>query len=105
LRLELLHMILFIVCDIYFRNNVTVLFYVRFSTVQAVPFVSSGTFHCSDIEKLECIVLSVAARKNSVAIVSDINSITADVWSIYACNWTLFSYIVNLHCVVPTTRQ
>jgi len=105
LRLELLHMILFIVGDIYFRNNITVLFYIRFSTVQAIPFVSSGTLHSSDIKQLESIILSIAASEYSVAVVPHIDCIAAHVWAEDAGDGSLLPDIVDLHGVVPAARE
>jgi hypothetical protein len=105
LRLELLHMILFIVCDIYFRNNVTVLFYVGFSTVKAVPFVSSGTLHSSNIKQLECIILSIAASEYSVAVIPDIDCIAAHVRAEDAGDGSLLPDIVDLHGVVPAAGE
>jgi hypothetical protein len=105
LRLELLHMILFIVGDIYFRNNVTVLFYIGFSTVQAVPFVSSGTLHGSNIKQLECIILSIAASEYSVAVVPDIDGIAAHMRAKDTRDGPLLPDIVDLHGVVPAAGE
>ena len=105
LRLELLHVFFFIVFNVYLLYDVAILVYICFSSIEAVPFVSSDTFHGSNIKKLESIILSITACEDSITIVPDINGITADMRAIYACNWSLLSDVVNLHCVIPSTGQ
>ena len=104
LRFELLHMILFIICNIYFLNNMTILFYVGFSTIETIPFVSSGALHRSDIIQLEGIILSIAASEHSIAVVSDVYGIPAHVRPKDTSDRALFSNVVDLHGVVPSAR-
>lgn len=101
LRLELLHMVLFIICNIDFRYDMTVLVNICLSTIEAIPFVGSDALHGSDIIELQRIVLSIAASEDSVAVVSHINGISAHVRPEDACDGTLFSDIIYLHGVVP----
>jgi len=105
LRLELLHVIFFIVFKVDLLYDVAILIYICFSSIEAVPFVSSDTFHGSNIKKLESIILSITACEDGITIVSDINRITADMRAVNTSNWPLLSDVVNLHCVVPSTRQ
>ena len=105
LRLKLLHVILFIICNINFLNYMTILFDIGFSTVKTIPFVSSGALHGPDIKELESIVLSVAASEHSVSVVSDIDRISAHMRPEDARNRALLSDIVDLHGVVPAARE
>jgi hypothetical protein len=103
LRLKLLHMFLNIINDVNFGYDMAILIDIGFSTIKSIPFICSAALHCSHIIELQSVVLSVASSKHCITIHSDINSVSTDMRTENASNRALFSYIINLHGVVPAS--